>query len=39
MGKHKKSGNQDTALKLVVLVTALVKLVESLIGMIKKLIE
>ena len=39
MGKHKKSGNQDTALKLIVLVTALVKLVESLVSMIKKLIE
>ncbi len=39
MGKHKKSGNQDTAVKLIVLVTALVKLVEALIGMIKKLIE
>lgn len=39
MGKIKKNRNQDKKLQTIVLVTALLKLVEVLMDIIKKLIE
>ena len=39
MKKGKKSGNQDMTLKTIVLVTAILNLIEVLIGIIKKFIE
>lgn len=34
---HKKSGNQDTALKAIILVTAILNLIKALVDLINKL--
>lgn len=39
MSRKNKSGKQDKALQTIVLLTAILKLVESLMDIIKKLIE
>lgn len=39
MAKQKKSGNQDKALQAVILITAILNLVKSLIDLIGRLIE
>lgn len=39
MSRKKKSGKQDKALQTIVLLTAILKLVEGLMDIIKKLIE
>lgn len=39
MSKTKKSGNQDKTLKIIVLVTAVLNLIRSIVDIINKLIE
>ncbi len=39
MSKKKKNGNEDTTVKYIILVTAILELVDTLMEIIKKLIE
>ena len=39
MSKQKKSGNKNSTLTRIVLITAILNLVEAIIGLIKQLIE
>lgn len=39
MGRKRKNGDQDKQLKIIVLVTALLNLVQAVISLIKKLLE